>query len=439
MSSSAKEKGVCAYFRRKKKPVVSQIHSTTSEDVVLAESSPQLPDKSQPSVIIRPFDGTHPTNSTATSRVPQPTNHKPPALQTLGSTLEKLNKAAKVFPPLQAAIGGLVSCVERIDVGVISLSSKHHNEMEELATKLGSLGASLRLHIQESRSTEVSEFLEGRQRELGMTGQFQNAHVVSRSIEEQVAIIRRKQAHGTAGYYRQAERDEADILQGYRRITEILGDIQTDANLSMWNIVAEQRADTRLDSLSPVNLAIYNSLLSHDVHRRECTKDTRSNILLELDQWSLDQTKPKSLKARGALGASFFCTRISDECRDVGRIIPTIAHQLALYSPSFRSALLRVLRQELNIKSQSIDSQCERLIKEPLSQVNNGMTKGLVVVIDALDECSNANGVRTILDVLFRITPALPLKFFVTSRPEPDIRHRIEAQSGPQPVDMRAT
>ncbi|GAB1528522.1 hypothetical protein RhiTH_011716, partial [Rhizoctonia solani] len=302
MSSSAKEKGVCAYFRRKKselkarfkspstldisastssiqtntqplraEPVVSQIHSTTSEDVVLAESSSQLPDKSQPSVIIRPFDGTHPTNSTATSRVPQPTNHKPPALQTLGSTLEKLNKAAKVFPPLQAAIGGLVSCVERID-----LSSKHHNEMEELATKLGSLGASLRLHIQESRSTEVSEFLEGK----------------AASIEEQVAIIRRKQAHGTAGYYRQAERDEADILQGYRRITEILGDIQTDANLSMWNIVAEQRADTRLDSLSPVNLAIYNSLLSHDVHRRECTKNTRSNILLELEQWSLDRAKP---------------------------------------------------------------------------------------------------------------------------------------------------
>ncbi|CAE6473853.1 unnamed protein product [Rhizoctonia solani] len=57
------------------------------------------------------------------------------------------------------------------------------------------------------------------------------------------------------------------------------------------------------------------------------------------------------------------------------------------------------------------------------------MTKGLVVVIDALDECSNANGVRTILDVLFRVTPSLPLKFFVTSRPEPDIRHRIEAQS----------
>ncbi|ELU35834.1 NACHT domain-containing protein [Rhizoctonia solani AG-1 IA] len=57
------------------------------------------------------------------------------------------------------------------------------------------------------------------------------------------------------------------------------------------------------------------------------------------------------------------------------------------------------------------------------------MIKGLVVVIDALDECSNTNGVRTVLDVLFRTTPSLALKFFVTSRPEPDIRHRIEAQS----------
>ncbi|CAE6476899.1 unnamed protein product [Rhizoctonia solani] len=440
MSSSAKEKGVRAYFRRKKselkarfmspstpdisastpsiqantqplrpEPAVSEIRSATGEDVVPTESSSQTPETSQ--------------------QVPHPTGHKSQALRTLSKVLEKLNDAAEVFPPLQAAIGGLVSCVERIE-----LSSEHRSEMEELAIRLGSLSASLRLHIQASRSTEVSEFLEGK----------------AASIEEQVAIIHRKQVRGTAGYHRQAEQDEADILQGYRRITEILGDIQTDASLSMWNIVAEQRADTRLDALSPVNLAIYNSLLSHDVNRRACTQNTRSTILLELDRWSVDRTKPnvfwmngmagtgkttiaytfaQSLKTRGALGASFFCTRTSDECRDVGRIIPTIAHQLALYSPSFRSALLRVLEQEPNIKSQSIDTQCERLIKEPLSKAKSGMTKGLVVMIDALDECSNANGVRTILDVLFRITPGLPLKFFVTSRPEPDIRHRIEAQS----------
>ncbi|GAB1525243.1 hypothetical protein RhiTH_008401 [Rhizoctonia solani] len=77
----------------------------------------------------------------------------------------------------------------------------------------------------------------------------------------------------------------------------------------------------------------------------------------------------------------------------------------------------------------AITEQCERLIKEPIMQAKDDIPDGLVVVIDALDECSNANGVRMILDVLFRIAPNLPLKFFVASRPEPNIRHRIEARS----------
>ncbi|KAF8751531.1 WD domain, G-beta repeat [Rhizoctonia solani] len=333
------------------------------------------------------------------------------AIQTLTGTLKTLHSATEVFPPLHAAIGGFLACVKHIErnagIGKTTIITRR----------------ALRQHIQEAKSTEVSGFIEG------------------------IAI---KQDNRTTRHIRNVEQDEEEILQAYRHIADILEDINTEASLKMWNIAEEQRANSHLASLSAVDSAIYNSLLSHDVNRRACTPNTRSSILLELDQWSVDQTKPnvywmngmagtgkttiaytfaQSLKTRGALGASFFCTRTSDECRNVGRIVPTIAHQLALYSPSFRSALLRVLEQEPGIKSQSIDSQCERLIKEPLSKTKSGMIKGLVVVIDALDECSNANGVRTILDVLFRITPTLPLKFFVTSRPEPDIRQRIEAQS----------
>ncbi|KAF8736526.1 WD domain, G-beta repeat, partial [Rhizoctonia solani] len=351
------------------------------------------------------------------------------AIQTLIGTLETLHSAAEVFPPLHAAIGGLLFCVKHIE-----LSSKNRREMKALATRLSSLAERLHRHIQEAKLTDVSDFLEE----------------IATSMEEQVVIIRSKQNRQTARPLGNAKQDEEEILKAYRHIVIILEDIKTEASLKTQNIAEEQRAKSHLAGLSAVDSAIYNSLLSHDVNRRACTQNTRSNILLELDQWSADRTKPnvfwmngmagtgkttiaytfaQSLKTRGALGASFFCTRTSDECRDVGRIIPTIAHQLALYSPSFRSALLRVLEQEPNIKSQSIDSQCERLIKEPLSKAKSGMTKGLVVVIDALDECSNANGVRTILDVLFRVTPSLPIKFFVTSRPEPDIRQTIEAQS----------
>ncbi|KAF8692322.1 Polysaccharide lyase family 8, N terminal alpha-helical domain, partial [Rhizoctonia solani] len=345
-------------------------------------------------------------------------------LPSLSEALKTLQDSAGVFPPLQAAIGGLIACPD----------SKHRSEFESLARKLTLLSTSLNRHIKTSKSTHVSEFLER----------------MAASVEEQVNIISSKQDRGIGGHFRRAEQDEKDIIEGYRRIAEILEELQTEASLKMWTIAEQQLADSRLEALSPAHAAAYNSSLSEEVNRRSCTEGTRANILLELNEWSLDSSKPnifwmngmagtgkttiaytfaQSLRARGTLGASFFCTRTSDECRDVRRIVPAIAYQLAQCSPAFRSAVLSVLEQDLNIKSQSITSQCERLIKEPLSQVKSKMTKELVVVIDALDECSSADGVGIILDVLFRVAPNLPVKFFVTSRPEPDIRLRVEAHS----------
>ncbi|ELU36110.1 hypothetical protein AG1IA_09860 [Rhizoctonia solani AG-1 IA] len=68
-------------------------------------------DADRKSAAMDPFDGAYET--TDTSATP-----KPSALQTLTSTLRSLHESAVVFPPLQAALGGLVSCVERIEVSV---------------------------------------------------------------------------------------------------------------------------------------------------------------------------------------------------------------------------------------------------------------------------------------------------------------------------------
>ncbi|CAE6373463.1 unnamed protein product [Rhizoctonia solani] len=352
------------------------------------------------------------------------------ATTSMNQALRSLHDSAGLFPPLQAAIASLLACVERIELG-----SKHRKEFKDLASKLTSLSKLLERHIKTSQSTHVSEFLER----------------LAASVKEQVTIISSLQNSGRAGHLRKAMQDEDEILDGYRRITEILEELQTEASLKMWNIAEQQLANSHLKSLSPVHLAAYNSSLSEDANRRSCTEGTRVNILIELNQWSVDPTQPnvfwmngmagtgkttiaytfaKSLRERGALGASFFCTRTSNECQDVRQIVPTIAYQLARHWPSFRSALLGILEQEPEIQSQAITSQCERLIKDPLSKVKDRMTKGLVVVIDALDECSSPKGVGTILDALFRIAPGLPVKFFVTSRPEADIRHRVEAQPG---------
>ncbi|KAF8748415.1 Polysaccharide lyase family 8, N terminal alpha-helical domain [Rhizoctonia solani] len=290
---------------------------------------------------------------------------------------------------------GLIACVERIEVGDISLDSKHRSEFESLARKLTSLSTSLNRHIKTSKSTHVSEFL------------------------ERMAA--------------QAEQDEKDIIEGYRRVAEILEELQTEASLKMWTIAEQQLADSRLEALSPAHAAAYNSSLSEEVNRRSCTEGTRANILLELNEWSLDSSKPnifwmngmagtgkttiaytfaQSLRARGTLGASFFARvrRMS---------VGTSGESSLQLRISLRSARLRSDRR----------AQCVGERSQYQVAIDRQNDERLVVVIDALDECSSADGVGIILDVLFRAAPNLPVKFFVTSRPEPDIRLRVEAHS----------
>ncbi|CAE6434875.1 unnamed protein product [Rhizoctonia solani] len=49
------------------------------------------------------------------------------------------------------------------------------------------------------------------------------------------------------------------------------------------------------------------------------------------------------------------------------------------------------------------------------------MLQGMVIVIDALDECSDPRTTELIVNLLVRHAPRLPVRFFLTSRPEPAI------------------
>ncbi|KAH7313996.1 hypothetical protein B0J17DRAFT_351792 [Rhizoctonia solani] len=197
-------------------------------------------------------------------------------------------------------------------------------------------------------------------------------------------------------------------------------------------------------------LAHYDSRISDAIGRRACTADTREETLTKIEEWCDDPTSPmiywmngmagtgkttiaytlaRKLESRGQLGASFFCTVTSKECRDAGSIVPTIAHQLSYRSTPFQAALVEVLKQHPNAATLTIPKQVERLLLDPLDAVGNNMAQNLVVIIDALDECHNSNVVGLILDSLFTSTGRLPIKFFITSRPEPGIYEKLAAQS----------
>ncbi|QRW20296.1 Vegetative incompatibility protein HET-E-1 [Rhizoctonia solani] len=126
------------------------------------------------------------------------------------------------------------------------------------------------------------------------------------------------------------------------------------------------------------------------------------------------------------LGASFFCTKSLPECRNVKSILSTIAYQLARFSNPFRIALLEALERDPDVHTKLLQVQFERMILKPLQAVKSSLPANTIIVIDALDECENENGVKQICDVLLEYALELPVKFLISSRPESYIRERMD-------------
>ena len=175
-------------------------------------------------------------------------------------------------------------------------------------------------------------------------------------------------------------------------------------------------------------------------NRRGCLRGTRETVLNKIELWTKDfskspvfwlnglagmgkstiaQTVAERVFADGLLGASFFCSRDFEDRSDLRFIFPTLAFQLAHKYPDFRDHLVSLLQSNPDVVDESLCSQMERLIVEPLQSAD----LSTVIVIDALDECRDEEPSSAILSVLGRFVEQIPrVKFFITGRPEPRIK-----------------
>jgi len=81
-------------------------------------------------------------------------------------------------------------------------------------------------------------------------------------------------------------------------------------------------------------------------------------------------------------------------------IIPTIARQLARSCPQIASALAEAL--ETNHQLPSLGNQLKRLLSGPFRYISEPVTDTLIIVIDALDGCSNvAAEIRLFLEQIY--------------------------------------
>jgi hypothetical protein len=127
----------------------------------------------------------------------------------------------------------------------------------------------------------------------------------------------------------------------------------------------------------------------------------------------------------GMLGASFFCSCLLSVCSDIHRIFPTIAYQLAHSCPPVAFELLEILKKNL---SAPLLQQFQQLILVPVKAGMPETDKIFVIVVDALDECTDINAVGDFLMVIHCRVGDLPVKIFITSRPEPVVQIYIMLQ-----------
>jgi len=174
--------------------------------------------------------------------------------------------------------------------------------------------------------------------------------------------------------------------------------------------------------------------------RQGCLRGTRKGVLDDIELWSKDsnvspiywlnglagtgkstiaQTIAERIFSDGRLGASFFCSRDFKDRRNLHYIFTTLAFQLAHKYHEFRSVLVPLLRSNPDIGHESLFNQMRELLVEPLSSSDIST----VVIIDALDECTDEDPQSAILSVMGRLVERIPnVKFFITGRPEPRIQ-----------------
>jgi hypothetical protein len=136
---------------------------------------------------------------------------------------------------------------------------------------------------------------------------------------------------------------------------------------------------------------------------------------------AIASTFAKHMEEQGILGATFFIDRQEAQRRDLGRIVQTLAYDLAKDDYRKLEVVWTVLRDDPAFERLPFEKQVQLLIKEPLDSAS---PETMVILIDGLDECGASNG-ASLLNTLVKSFAHHPIKLFVTSRNEVEIANTL--------------
>ncbi|KAG8687046.1 hypothetical protein FRC08_012178, partial [Ceratobasidium sp. 394] len=270
---------------------------------------------------------------------------------------------------------------------------------------------------------------------------------LARKIDKETTLLEAEQP-GELSDDVDATLDVDKLLGCYRRIRTSLALFAMNESTKIWKSNDDQVPDTRLGALLHPPNAHYHATDSKDVHRTGCMPNTRTDVLQDLQQWvhygkfqkvywlsgtagtgktTVAYSLCEWLESSGKPSASFFCSRNLRGCRDVKRIIPSVAYQLAQLSRPFRCAISTTLEQDPETCSRPVEVQFQNLIVLPFEDVGHTFGIDVVIVLDGLNKCEDRDGVNQLLDVLFNNPSSMPVRFLITSSPNLGISDRMRA------------
>ena len=186
--------------------------------------------------------------------------------------------------------------------------------------------------------------------------------------------------------------------------------------------------------------------------RPKCHENTRVAVLKRFTDWMLGtlfrtacimwlyggagagkstiaQTLAEWGAGRGMLLGGFFFSRSDSQRSHHTSFVPTIVYQAVMAYPPLKTFVVAALERDPLIFSKSLQVQFDTLLINPLNALHYNYLRPTirvphVIIIDGLDECSDAEQQCYVLDVLTGAVQKckVPLKVLVVSRPEVEIK-----------------